>query len=352
MVDLKSIAGLRDIAPQPDGSLRIGPLATLAEVAAHAGVRSTHRALAQACGEAASPQIRNVATIGGNLLQRPRCWYYRLESYKCLKKGGDVCYAVGGENRYHVIFGGGPSYATHPSNAAVPLVAFGASFVLEGAKGPRTRARARLLHARPRRTRSARTSSQPDEVLTEIRVPAAAGWRSAYDDVRERAAFDWPLVSVAAARARSRAASSRKRGSCSARWRRSPGGRPGGAGAGGQGARRDRGGGGGARPPWARRRSPTTATRWAWSRPWCAARCWVSRHERRGEHGRPQGRARLPPPAHEDVLRDGPRPRGPARGLADRRSTGARARPPCSVPTTSTAAPQVCQPHRACFETE
>jgi len=167
-------------------------------VAAHAGVRQTHRALAQACGEAASPQIRNVATIGGNLLQRPRCWYYRQESYKCLKKGGDVCYAVGGENRYHAIFGGGPSYATHPSNAAVPLVAFGAQLVLEGDKGPRTVAASDFFTS-PTKDPERENQIQPGEVLTEIRVPAAAGWRSAYDDLRERAAFDWPLVAAATA---------------------------------------------------------------------------------------------------------------------------------------------------------
>jgi len=132
LVDLKRIPGLDAIVAAPDGSLRIGPLATLARVAAHEGVHATHPALARACGEAASPQIRNVATIGGNLLQRPRCWYYRLESYKCVKKGGDLCFAVAGENRYNVIFGGGPAYPPHPSNAAVPLVAYGARFLLEG----------------------------------------------------------------------------------------------------------------------------------------------------------------------------------------------------------------------------
>jgi xanthine dehydrogenase YagS FAD-binding subunit len=198
LVDLKSVPGLAGIAAEPDGSLRIGPLATLAQVAAHPGVRKTHPALAQACAEAASPQIRNVATIGGNVLQRPRCWYYRLESYRCLKKGGDVCYAVGGENRYHVIFGGGPSYAAHPSNAAVPLVAFGAAFTLESAKGKRTIAAADFFLP-PSKDPERENQLAEGEVLTEIRVPPAAGARSAYDEVRERAAFDWPLVCVAAA---------------------------------------------------------------------------------------------------------------------------------------------------------
>lgn len=198
LVDLKSIPGMKEIAADADGSLRIGPLATLAQVAAHAGVRKSHPALAQACGEAASPQIRNVATIGGNVLQRPRCWYYRLEEYRCLKKGGAVCYAVGGENRYHVIFGGGPSYAPHPSNAAVPLVAFDASFTLEGAKGRRS-VKAADFFRLPSVDPQSENDIAADEVLTEIRVPAATGVVSAFEAIRERAAFDWPLVAAAVA---------------------------------------------------------------------------------------------------------------------------------------------------------
>jgi len=198
VVDLKTIPGLDGITAAADGSLRIGPLATLARVAADAGVRKSHAALAQACAEAASPQIRNVATVGGNLLQRPRCWYYRLESYQCLKKGGDVCFAVGGENRYHAVFGGGPSYAVHPSNAAVPLLAFGASFILEGEQGSRT-VPASEFFTSPAKDPERENQLRPGEILTEIRVPAAAGVRSVYQDVRERAAFDWPLVSAAVA---------------------------------------------------------------------------------------------------------------------------------------------------------
>jgi xanthine dehydrogenase YagS FAD-binding subunit len=198
VVDLKAIPGMSAITAAADGSLHLGPLATLAEVASHAGVRSSHRALAEACGEAASPQIRNVATIGGNVLQRPRCWYYRLESYKCLKKGGEVCFALGGENRYHVIFGGGPSYAPHPSNAAVALTAYGASFTLEGPKGRRSVAAADFF-VPPTTDPEKENALAPDEVLVEILVPSAKGMRSTYTDVRERASFDWPLVSMAAA---------------------------------------------------------------------------------------------------------------------------------------------------------
>jgi xanthine dehydrogenase YagS FAD-binding subunit len=198
VVDLKTIPGLDRIAVGSDGSLRIGTLATLAKVAAHEGIRKNHPALARACGVAASPQVRNVATIGGNVLQRPRCWYYRLESYPCLKKGGDVCFAEAGENRYHVIFGGGPAYPPHPSNAAVPLLAYGASFVLEGPQGART-VPAGEFFVLPAQDPMRENVLQTGEVLLEIRVPATTGWKSAYYEVRERADFDWPLVSAAIA---------------------------------------------------------------------------------------------------------------------------------------------------------
>jgi xanthine dehydrogenase YagS FAD-binding subunit len=198
LVDLKTIPGLGQIALDKDGSLRIGALATLAQVAGSTVVKRSYPALASACGSAASPQIRNVATIGGNVLQRPRCWYYRLESYPCFKKGGNTCYAVAGENRYHVIFGGGPVFATHPSNAAVPLVAYGASFVIEAATGSRVVPAADFFQL-PTLDPTRENVLQDGELLKEIRLPQASGWKSAYAEVRERQSFDWPLVSAAIA---------------------------------------------------------------------------------------------------------------------------------------------------------
>jgi len=198
LVDLKSVPGMQDVTAEPAGNLRIGPLVTLAQVAAHPGIQATHTALAQACGQAASPQIRNVATIGGNLLQRPRCWYYRLASYRCLKKGGDICYAVGGENRYHTIFGDGACNAPHSSNAAMGLAALGASLVLQSSRGTRT-VPADQLFTIPGRDPRRENAREPDEILTAISLPAAPGVRSTYASVRERAAFDWPLVSTAVA---------------------------------------------------------------------------------------------------------------------------------------------------------
>jgi xanthine dehydrogenase YagS FAD-binding subunit len=198
LVDLKSVPGMQAVTVEPGGSLRIGPLVTLAHVAAQPGIRATHTALAQACGEAASPQIRNVATIGGNLLQRPRCWYYRLASYNCLKKGGDICFAVGGENRYHTIFGDGACNAPHPSNAAMALPALGASLVFQSSRGTRT-VPAEQFFTIPGGDPRRENSREPDEILTAISVPAAPGVRSTYASVRQKAAFDWPLVSTAVA---------------------------------------------------------------------------------------------------------------------------------------------------------
>jgi xanthine dehydrogenase YagS FAD-binding subunit len=196
LVDLKGIPGLSEIKVEADGGLRIGALVKLADIGNDERIRKSHAALAIAAAETASPQVRNVATIGGSVLQRPRCWYYRLEEYKCLKKGGDVCYAVGGENRYHVIFGGGPSYAVHPSNTAVALVALNATFVFDGPKGARTVAASDFFQL-PSKNPQVENTLAVAEILTEVRIPAPAG-RSIYDEVRERQAFDWPLVSMAA----------------------------------------------------------------------------------------------------------------------------------------------------------
>jgi xanthine dehydrogenase YagS FAD-binding subunit len=198
IVNLKAVPGLNAVEAEADGGFRIGPLVTLAQVSAHPALRATHPALAQACGEAASPQIRNVATIGGNLLQRPRCWYYRLESYRCLKKGGDICFAVGGQNRYHTVFGDGPCNAPHPSNAAVALVALGAALTFTSKQGTRT-VPAERLFALPGADPQRENIREPGEILGGITVPAAPGLRSTYASVRERAGFDWPLVSAAVA---------------------------------------------------------------------------------------------------------------------------------------------------------
>ena len=126
VVNLKNIGGLNSIALTAKG-LTIGALVTLTELEEHAGVRKSFPGLAEAAHSIATPQIRNLGTVGGNLCQRPRCWYFRLEEVNCLKKGGSECYAANGENKYNAIIGGGPSFIVHPSDLAPMLVALGAT---------------------------------------------------------------------------------------------------------------------------------------------------------------------------------------------------------------------------------
>jgi xanthine dehydrogenase YagS FAD-binding subunit len=116
------------------GGVRIGATTTLAEIAASPIIREKSPVLGQAVHSAATPQVRNIATAAGNLLQRPRCWYYRNEQFHCLKKGGDRCYAVEGENKYHAIFGGGPCHIVHPSNLAPALMVCDGIVHLTGGK--------------------------------------------------------------------------------------------------------------------------------------------------------------------------------------------------------------------------
>jgi len=196
LVNLKGLKGIDTIDATADG-LRIGALVKLREVAVNPAMGDRFAALAQAAGEAATPQIRNLATVGGNLLQRPRCWYFRNPDVACLKKGGDTCYAARGLNRYHAILGGGPSYIVHPSNLAPALVAFGASLRLIGPQGERV-VPIEEFFTLPKADPTRENVLKPGEVLTQILLPAPPqGARSLYLEVREKQSFDWPLVSVA-----------------------------------------------------------------------------------------------------------------------------------------------------------
>jgi xanthine dehydrogenase YagS FAD-binding subunit len=198
LVDLKGLKELRGIGPTPDGGLRVGTLARLSEVAENPLVRERFAALAAAAGEAATPQIRNLGTVGGNLLQRPRCWYFRNPDVACLKKGGRICYALGGLNRYHAVLGGGPSFIVHPSNLAPALIALGASARLVGPGGERAVVLDQFFTL-PSVDPTRENVMRPGEILLEVIVPRPApAARSAYLEVREKQSFDWPLVSVAA----------------------------------------------------------------------------------------------------------------------------------------------------------
>src|SRR6266704_5783059 len=138
VVNLKTIRGLDRIEGNAKTGLRIGALVTLTELEENALVRQSFPGLAEAAHSVGTAQIRNLGTVGGNLCQRPRCWYFRLEEAVCLKKGGSECFAFSGENKYNAIFGGGPSYIVHPSDLAPMLVALGASISITGGDGKRT----------------------------------------------------------------------------------------------------------------------------------------------------------------------------------------------------------------------
>ena len=118
LVSLGGLTDLRGMTPASDGSLRIGALTPIADLAAAAPVAERYRALSMAASLVASPQLRNQGTVGGNLCQRPRCWYFRGE-YDCARKGGSQCYAISGDNRFHAIFGGDGCYMVHPSDLSL-----------------------------------------------------------------------------------------------------------------------------------------------------------------------------------------------------------------------------------------
>lgn len=196
LVNIRNIAELGGIAEEANG-LRIGPLATLAQIESHPVVRAKYRALADAAGHAATPNIRNMATVGGNLLQRPRCWYFRNAEFHCLKKGGSRCFAQNGENEYHAIFNNRTCAIVHPSAAGVALVALDASIEITGAKGKRE-VRLEEFFVRPERDVTRENSLGLGELVTAIRIPAPKlGSTSAYMKLGEKESFDWPIAEVA-----------------------------------------------------------------------------------------------------------------------------------------------------------
>ncbi len=197
VVNLKSIEGL-DYIRQDDAGLRIGALTTLTDVLENSAVSQELPVLHQAVSVIASPQIRNMATLAGNILQRPRCWYYRSEDFPCLKKGGARCYAVGGVNTYHAIFGSGPSYIVHPSDAAPALMALGATVHVHGPRGG-DEVLMDDFFTMPEMNIRRENILRPNEIVTEISIPKPeANSKGMYLKVRERESIDFALVSLAA----------------------------------------------------------------------------------------------------------------------------------------------------------
>ncbi len=196
VINLKTIPGLNTIKEERSG-FRIGALTTLAEVEDHPGIREKLLILSAAAGEAASPQIRNAGTLGGNLCQRPFCWYFRSSNFNCLRKGGQLCYTVTGDGRFHAILGGGPSYIVHPSDTAPALVALDAQIKIAGPAGERTMPLENFF-VLPSIDYRRENILKPVEIVTEIYVPTPKpGSKGFYHKVRERQAWDHAIVAVA-----------------------------------------------------------------------------------------------------------------------------------------------------------
>lgn len=197
LVNLRTVPGLDRVQDRGAEGLRLGPLVTLARLAEDPFVRARYRALADAAGHAATPQIRNMATVGGNLLQRPRCWYFRSEQFPCRRKGGTHCFAMDGENELHAVFGHRVCCAVHPSSLASALVALGAAVDFTGPRGARVVPLEQFFT--PAESAGVRdTVKEDDEIVSDVVLPPpAAGASSAYVKQAQKESYDWPLVEVA-----------------------------------------------------------------------------------------------------------------------------------------------------------
>jgi len=193
LVNLRRVGEL-EFLREEDGALAIGPLVTLARLSEDPLVVKGASALALAAGWAGTPQIRNLATLGGNLAQRPRCPYFRSELFYCRKKGGSECFAIPGENQDHAVFDNGLCAIVHPSGTATALVALGASLKLKGPRGERT-IPIEQFFVRPGQDVLRENVLQPGELIAEVRVPT--GRRGGYVKLMQKQTFDWPLADAA-----------------------------------------------------------------------------------------------------------------------------------------------------------
>jgi xanthine dehydrogenase YagS FAD-binding subunit len=178
--------------------VRIGALATLEQIAEHPLLRQRYTALADAAGSSASPQIRHMATLGGNLLQRPRCWYFRSAAHHCARKGGDPCFAFVGENQYHAVLGQYGCAIVHPSTAATALTAFGAHVELVNALGATRSVSLANFLIGPDTDITRENTLRAGEILTAVVLPPLPdSTRSVFLKQAEKPSFDWSIADVA-----------------------------------------------------------------------------------------------------------------------------------------------------------
>ena len=193
LINIKDIKDLRGVSSDPDG-IRVGALTTLGDLADDENVKKNYPALAEALLEAASPQIRNLATLGGNLCQRPRCWYFRNGLGLLPKDEAGKELVSEGENRYHAILGNeGPAKFVSPSTIVPILVAYGAKIRLQGPEGKRELPLERF-YVTPKNEGEREHDLRPNEIVTEVMVPAATNVKAAHYEIRQKEAFDWPLA--------------------------------------------------------------------------------------------------------------------------------------------------------------
>jgi xanthine dehydrogenase YagS FAD-binding subunit len=193
-----SLKGIRDLSGIADNGreVTVGALATITQVTTDPIIGSLFPGLAMAAGEVASPQLRNQGTVGGNLCQKPRCWYYRGD-FACLRKGGRECFAPGGENKYHAVLGGDNCFMVHPSDLAPMLVALDASVIVKGPKTTR-RVPVESLHVRPADDPRKETVIAPNEVITAVVIPRPGNRHySSYRKIRSRRSWDFALAGIA-----------------------------------------------------------------------------------------------------------------------------------------------------------
>src|SRR5271165_5894232 len=198
LVNIKQIKEMSGVSVTPKG-LRIGALTTLAELADNVNVVKGYPALAEAINDAASPQIRNMATLGGNLCQRPRCWYFRNGLGLLPKDEAGKELVAAGENRYHAILGNqGAAKFVSPSTVVPILIAYGAKIRLEGPKGKRELPLEKFFVI-PKTDSEREHDLRPNEIVTEILIPPPSDVKAAHYEIRQKEAFDWPLAVAAVA---------------------------------------------------------------------------------------------------------------------------------------------------------
>jgi len=193
---LVNVKGLdATVTATPDGGLKIGSAVKVIDLFENAQVAKLYPAINAAAIEVGTPQIRNQATVGGNINQRPRCWYFRNEEFVCYKKGGSRCFAVNGENQYHAIFGNeGPSHIVHPSSLAVPFVAYGARFRVLGPGGEREIPAAEFFTMPTLQNVLKENVLGDEDILTHVILPAPGNVKSGHYEVRYKQSHDWPLA--------------------------------------------------------------------------------------------------------------------------------------------------------------